>query len=50
MNPENILAKGYSITTGHGQRVVKDAAVLAADERIRIRFARGQVAAEVIKE
>jgi exodeoxyribonuclease VII large subunit len=50
MNPENVLAKGYSITTGHDQRVVKDASVLAADERISIRFARGRAAAKVIKE
>ena len=50
MNPENILAKGYSITSDSRQRVVKDAAVLAVDENISIRFARGQVAAKVIKE
>jgi exodeoxyribonuclease VII large subunit len=50
MNPENILAKGYSITSDDRQRVVKDAAALAAGENISIRFARGQVAAKVIKE
>jgi exodeoxyribonuclease VII large subunit len=50
MNPENILAKGYSITSDGRQRVIKDAATLAADEHISIRFARGQVAAKVIKE
>jgi len=50
MNPDNILAKGYSITTDREQRVVRDAAVLAAGERIRIRFARGSTAAHVIKE
>jgi exodeoxyribonuclease VII large subunit len=50
MNPENILAKGYSITSDGNQRVIKDAAALAADENISIRFARGQVAAKVIKE
>ena len=50
MNPENILAKGYSITSDSRQRVIKDAAALAADEPIRIRFARGRVAAKVIKE
>jgi|GEM_PF-1255351 len=50
MNPENILAKGYSITSDGNQRVIKDAATLAADENISIRFARGQVAAKVIKE
>jgi exodeoxyribonuclease VII large subunit len=50
MNPENILAKGYSITTDQKQRVVRDASVLAADEKISIRFARGSTAAKVIKE
>jgi exodeoxyribonuclease VII large subunit len=50
MNPENVLAKGYSITTGQDRRVVKDAAALTAEERISIRFARGQASARVIKE
>jgi len=50
MNPENVLAKGYSITTDHARRLVKDAAALSADERISIRFARGQASARVIKE
>ena len=50
MNPENVLAKGYSITTDQNQRLVKDASVLAAGEKISIRFARGQAAAKVIKE
>ncbi len=50
MNPENILAKGYSITTDRQQRVVRDGDALAADDRIQIRFARGTAAARVIKE
>ncbi len=50
LNPENILARGYSITTDLEQRVVRDAAALAADQEIRIRFARGTAAAKVIKE
>jgi exodeoxyribonuclease VII large subunit len=50
LNPENILARGYSITTDLEQRVVRDAAALAADQEIRIRFARGSAAAKVIKE
>ncbi|MCX6553610.1 MAG: exodeoxyribonuclease VII large subunit, partial [Candidatus Aminicenantes bacterium] len=50
MNPENVLAKGYSITTDHAQRVVKDSSVLAAEEKISIRFARGRAFAKVIKE
>jgi exonuclease VII large subunit len=50
MNPQSILAKGYSITSDSRQRVIKDAAALAADEKLSIRFARGQVAAKVIKE
>ncbi len=50
MNPETILARGYSITTDSEQRVVRDAAVLAVDDSIHIRFARGSAAAKVIKE
>ncbi|HSQ35802.1 MAG TPA: exodeoxyribonuclease VII large subunit [Candidatus Binatia bacterium] len=50
LNPDHILAKGYSITSDSRQRVIKDAAALAAGEHIHIRFARGQAAAEVIKE
>jgi exodeoxyribonuclease VII large subunit len=50
MNPDGILARGYSITTDRQERVVRDAAALAADDRIRIRFARGTTAAKVIKE
>ncbi len=50
MNPESILARGYSITTDRQQRVVRDAAELAADDRIQIRFSRGSTAARVIKE
>ena len=50
MNPENILAKGYSITTDREQRLVRDAAALVVDDEIRIRFARGSAAARVIKE
>jgi exodeoxyribonuclease VII large subunit len=50
MNPENVLAKGYSITSDQNQRVIKDSSVLTAGEKISIRFARGQTAATVIKE
>jgi len=50
MDPEHILAKGYSITTDREQRVVRDAAALAAGDDIRIRFARGTAAARVVKE
>ncbi|MEI6614464.1 MAG: exodeoxyribonuclease VII large subunit, partial [Chrysiogenales bacterium] len=50
MNPENILAKGYSITSDSCQMVIKDAATLAADENVNIRFARGSIAAKIIKE
>jgi exodeoxyribonuclease VII large subunit len=50
LNPESILARGYSITTDSEQRLVRDAAALAADDRIHIRFARGSAAARVIKE
>jgi exodeoxyribonuclease VII large subunit len=50
MNPESILNKGYSITLDGRQRVVRDAAALAVGDALRIRFARGQVAARVTEE
>jgi exodeoxyribonuclease VII large subunit len=50
MNPETILGKGYSITLDGRQRVVRDAAALAVGDALRIRFARGQVAAKVSEE
>jgi exodeoxyribonuclease VII large subunit len=50
MNPENILAKGYSITSDCRQMVIKDAAVLNAEDHVSIRFASGRVTAKVIKE
>jgi len=49
LNPESILAKGYSITSDSRRKVIKDAAALAVDENIDIRFARGRVAAKVIR-
>ena len=49
-DPERILARGYSITTDRRQCVVRDAAALAADDEIRIRFSRGSATARVIKE
>ena len=50
MNPDHILAKGYSITTDLDCRVIRDAAALDVDQEIRIRFARGSAAARVVKE
>ncbi|MBN2344742.1 MAG: exodeoxyribonuclease VII large subunit [Candidatus Aminicenantes bacterium] len=50
LNPDAILAKGYSITTDRERRVVRDAAALEHDAEIRIRFSRGSAAARVVKE
>jgi exodeoxyribonuclease VII large subunit len=50
MDPEQILAKGYSITTDRAERVVRDAATLRADDDLRIRFFRGSARARVVKE
>jgi len=51
LDPQSILRKGYSITTRRrGGQTVKDAAQLKADEMVAIRFARGRVAARVLKE
>lgn len=50
LNPEGILARGYSITTDSRRRVVRDAAALAAGDDVHIRFHRGSVAARVMEE
>jgi exodeoxyribonuclease VII large subunit len=47
LNPEGVLARGYSIVQRQDGSVVQDAATLAADERIGIRFHRGGARARV---
>jgi exodeoxyribonuclease VII large subunit len=47
LNPEGVLARGYSIVQRENGSVVQDAAMLAAGERIGIRLHRGQVRATV---
>jgi exodeoxyribonuclease VII large subunit len=47
LNPEGVLARGYSIVQSESGKVVQDASVLNAGERIGIRFHRGQARATV---
>lgn len=47
LNPEGVLARGYSIVQLESGAVVQDAAALAAGDRIGIRFHRGQARAKV---
>ena len=47
LNPEGVLARGYSIVQLENGTVVQDAAALHARERIGIRFHRGQAHATV---
>lgn len=47
LNPEGVLARGYSIVLQDNGAVVQDAAALNAGEKIGIRFHRGQARATV---
>jgi len=47
LNPEGVLARGYSIVQRGNGAVVHDAASLSAGDRIGIRFHRGQASARV---
>ena len=48
LNPEGVLARGYSIVQRENGSVVQDAATLSAGEQIGIRLHRGQVRARVM--
>jgi exodeoxyribonuclease VII large subunit len=47
LSPELVLERGYSITETDARRIVRDSATLAVGAGLRIRFARGSVAAQV---
>ncbi len=47
LNPEGVLARGYSIVQMENGAVVQDAATLNAGDPIGIRFHRGQARATV---
>jgi exodeoxyribonuclease VII large subunit len=47
LNPEGVLARGYSIVQMENGAVVQDAAALNSGDRIGIRFHRGQAQAKV---
>jgi exodeoxyribonuclease VII large subunit len=47
LNPQRVLERGYSITRTAGGAIVRDAATLAAGDRVGIAFARGEAAARI---
>lgn len=48
LNPEAVLARGYSIVSNAAGEIVRDSEALAVGERIALRFARGRAEATVI--
>lgn len=47
LNPEAVLSRGYSIVTGPTGAVVNDAASLATDDLLQVRFLHGRATAKV---
>jgi len=47
LNPDNVLARGYSIVQRADGRVVQDAATLAAGDALDLRFQRGRAQVKV---
>ena len=47
LNPNNILARGYSVVTRQDGHIVRDANVLSRGETLNLRFHRGQATSEV---
>jgi len=47
LNPERVLARGYSIVQDDREAIVRDATTLRPADRLHIRFHRGRVDAEV---
>ncbi|MEW6120652.1 MAG: exodeoxyribonuclease VII large subunit [Pseudomonadota bacterium] len=48
LDPERVLARGYSLVRHADGRVVQDAAALAAGEQVELRFHRGYASARVV--
>lgn len=48
-DPQNTLARGYAIVRDPGGAIVRDAAQLAAGQRLALAFARGQAWADVVR-
>lgn len=48
-DPQNTLARGYAIVRDPGGAIVRDAAQLAAGQRLALAFARGQAWADVVQ-
>ena len=47
LNPNNILARGYSLVTRKDGQIVRDANVLVQGETVSLRFHRGQATSEI---
>jgi exodeoxyribonuclease VII large subunit len=47
LDPRRVLARGYSLTTDESGRLVRDATLLAAGQRIHTQLAQGSVASRV---
>ncbi len=50
LNPTSILARGYSVTRRAGGEIVRDAAAVAAGERILTTLARGELESQVTRK
>jgi exodeoxyribonuclease VII large subunit len=50
LNPTALLARGYSVTRRSGGEIVRDAATVAAGERIVTTLARGSIESKVLKD
>jgi len=47
LNPNNILARGYSVVTREGGQIVRDASTLTQGEIVNLRFHRGSATSEI---
>lgn len=47
LNPNNILARGYSVVTRDDGKIVRDATTLAHGETVQLRFHRGSATSEI---
>jgi exodeoxyribonuclease VII large subunit len=47
LNPRHVLERGYSITESSSGAIVRDAALLEADETVTITFAKGRAGAQI---
>ena len=48
LNPQSVLARGYSMVQNEAGGIISDAGQIAVGEKIRITFGKGSAAAEVL--